>query len=94
MTTGRIVIDGTSLSCGQVTAVARGRAQVRVTDAALAAARAAWRVAGEVAVRQPVYGRNTGVGANRVVGIGAAEGAGHGLRLLRSHAAVRRDRHG
>jgi len=87
VTTGRIVIDGTSLSCGQVTAVARGRAQVRVADAALAAARAAWRVAGEVAVRQPVYGRNTGVGANRVVGIGAAEGAGHGLRLLRSHAA-------
>jgi histidine ammonia-lyase len=87
VTSGRIVIDGTSLTCGQVTAVARGTAQVTVADAALAAARAAWRVAGEVAARQPVYGRNTGVGANRVVGIAAAEGVGHGLRLLRSHAA-------
>lgn len=87
VTPGQIVIDGTSLTCWQVTAVARGRAHVTVAAAAIDAARAAWRVAGEVAARRPVYGRNTGVGANRVIGIGETEGVGHGLRLLRSHAA-------
>jgi histidine ammonia-lyase len=87
VTPGRIVIDGASLTCSQVTAVARGTARVTVADAALDAARGAWRVAGEVAARHPFYGRNTGVGANRVVGIDETEDAGHGLRLLRSHAA-------
>jgi histidine ammonia-lyase len=34
-----------------------------------------------------VYGRTTGVGANRNVGLAEDERAEHGLRLLRSHAA-------
>ena len=38
---------------------------------------------GRIASDRAVYGRTTGVGANRSV---AAEGDGHGLRLLRSHA--------
>lgn len=87
MTRSRIGIDGSSLTCAQVTAVARDGAQVTVGAAAVDAARAAWRVAGEVATQRLVYGRNTGVGANRSVGIGADEGSDHGLRLLRSHAA-------
>ncbi len=39
-----------------------------------------------VAARRPVYGRSTGVGANRTLVIDAADFAAHGQRLLRSHA--------
>ncbi len=54
---------------------------------AAAAARAAWETAREVTARRPVYGRTTGVGANRNVGLAEDDLAEHGLRLLRSHAA-------
>jgi histidine ammonia-lyase len=81
------VLDGRSLTCAQVAAIARREATVVVGDTAVAAARAAWREAQDVATRQPVYGRNTGVGANHAVDIGEDERADHGLRLLRSHAA-------
>jgi histidine ammonia-lyase len=84
---GKIVIDGSSLTCPQVAAVARGEAQVAVGAAAESAARAAWQVAREVAVRQQVYGRNTGVGANRTEEVGEGEESEHGLRVLRSHSA-------
>jgi histidine ammonia-lyase len=53
----------------------------------VAAARAAWQSARDLATRQPVYGRNTGVGANHVVELGEGDRAEHGVRLLRSHAA-------
>jgi histidine ammonia-lyase len=82
-----VVIDGLSLTCAQVAAAARRQARVVVGDTAQAAARTAWREAQEVAGRQPVYGRNTGVGANHVRDIGEDDQADHGLRLLRSHAA-------
>ncbi len=82
-----IEINGSSLTCADVTAVARREAQVRVGPAAVAAARAAWRMAREVAASRPVYGRNTGVGANHVVEVDAEDRSEHGLRLLRSHAA-------
>ena len=82
-----ITIDGSSLSCAQVASVARGAAQVRVGAPARAAARAAWRVAQEVARQRPVYGRTTGVGAKRNVAVTASEAPEHGLHVLRSHAA-------
>ncbi len=87
VTRHQIAIDGSSLTCAQVAAVARDGAQVRVADTAVTAARAAWRVGAEVAAHRPVYGRNTGVGANRTVDIGEADDPDHGLRLIRSHAA-------
>lgn len=83
----RIVIDGSSLTCGQVARAGRGEAGVEVAPAAVAAATAAWQVAREVAAARPVYGWTTGVGANRTVQVAAAEAAEHGLNLLRSHAA-------
>ncbi len=67
--------------------MARDQATVTVAAGAVAAARAAWETARDVATRRPVYGRSTGVGANRNVGLAEDERAGHGLRLLRSHAA-------
>ncbi len=83
----RVVIDGASLTCAQVTRVGRGQARVEVAPAAVAAARTGWQVAREVAAQRPVYGRTTGVGANRTVQVAPAEAAQHGLNLLRSHAA-------
>ena len=53
----------------------------------MAAARAAWQTGRDLAARQPVYGRNTGVGANHVVDLSEDDRAEHGIRLLRSHAA-------
>jgi len=82
-----VVIDGASLSSAVVAAVARRQAEVAVGERAEAAARAAWRTGQELAARQPVYGRNTGVGANHVVDLSEGDRAGHGIRLLRSHAA-------
>jgi histidine ammonia-lyase len=82
-----IEITGSSLTCAAVGAVARGVAEVSVAPAAEQAARAAWQVAQEVTGQRPVYGRTTGVGANRNVGLADADLAEHGLRLLRSHAA-------
>jgi histidine ammonia-lyase len=87
VTTTVVTLDGSSLSCAQVAAVARQRATVTVAEPAEAAARAAWQVAREVAARQPVYGRTTGVGANHVVPLSEHDRAEHGFRLLRSHAA-------
>ena len=87
MTRSRIIIDGASLTCDAVVAVARDEAPVTIAAGAVTAARAAWETAREVATRRPVYGRTTGVGANRNVGLAGDELAGHGLRLLRSHAA-------
>lgn len=87
MTRPGIIIDGASLTCAGVAAVARDEAAVTVAADAVTAARAAWETARDVAARRPVYGRTTGVGANRNVGLAEDDLAEHGLRLLRSHAA-------
>ncbi|GAA2216247.1 aromatic amino acid ammonia-lyase [Nonomuraea monospora] len=70
-------LDGAGLTCAQVHEVAYGGA--RVTIASLDRARAAWATAQELT--GPVYGRSTGVGANRDIVV-----TGAGLDLLRSHA--------
>jgi histidine ammonia-lyase len=87
MTRPVIVIDGASLTCAAVAAVARDEVPVTVGADAVTAARAAWETARDVAAQRPVYGRTTGVGANRNVGLAEDDLAEHGLRLLRSHAA-------
>ncbi|TDD82184.1 aromatic amino acid lyase [Actinomadura darangshiensis] len=87
MENSRIVIDGTNLTCAQVVRAAREDVTVVMAAAGADRARAAWRVAREVAGSQPVYGRTTGVGANRVVDVEWEDADAHGLRLLRSHAA-------
>jgi histidine ammonia-lyase len=87
MTRPGIIIDGASLTCAAVAAVARDEVPVTVAAGAVAAASAAWETARDVAARRPVYGRSTGVGANRNVRLAQDELAEHGLRLLRSHAA-------
>lgn len=82
---GAIRIDGTSLTCVDLEAVATRSRSVELADDGDDRAAAAHRTAVEVAARRPVYGRTTGVGANRTVSVDDDE-AGHGARLLRSHA--------
>jgi histidine ammonia-lyase len=84
MTQAAIAVNGSGLNCDFVSAVARDGAFVTVTPQAVENARLAWEVVREVAERRPVYGRTTGVGANRDVMI--EDDDAHGLRLLRSHA--------
>jgi histidine ammonia-lyase len=79
-----VTVYGNGLTCELVAAVARDGVFVTVPPQAVERARQAWEVAREVAERRPVYGRTTGVGANRNVTI--EDDDAHGLRLLRSHA--------
>jgi histidine ammonia-lyase len=80
----RIALDGISLSCRLVAVVARDRAKIALAASARDRVGAAHQAATQVAAAQPVYGRSTGVGANREVAVG--DDSEHCLRLLRSHA--------
>ncbi len=79
-------MDGRTMTCGQVSDVARGLAAAQVSEPGLERAAAAARTAAEVAAWREVYGRTTGVGANRDQPVSTSDQRGHGLRLLRSHA--------
>ena len=85
-----IEIDGIKLSLVDVAAVASG-AEVRLTPEAQSRMEASRQAARETARRRPVYGRSTGVGANRSIVLPQNRTGGqaspHGLNLLRSHAA-------
>lgn len=81
-----LTLDGSVLDCDQVARVARESEKVALANAALLKIATAHDQIAEVAVRRPVYGRGTGVGANRTVRVSDAQG--HGRRLLRSHAAA------
>lgn len=84
-----VLIDGVGLTCAEVRSIAQDKATVQIDAAGLHRAAAAHTMVKELAARGPVYGRTTGVGANRLVPVMADEpiGDAHGLRLLRSHAA-------
>lgn len=79
-------IDGRTLTCEDVVRVAGGGVPVRLDATARARAQEAWDLAESITSRRPVYGRTTGVGANRQEVVGGDAALGHGLRLLRSHA--------
>ena len=81
-----LVLDGTALTCGDVAAAARGPVRVAIGDVGRQRARAAAEVAAYATARREVYGRTTGVGANRDLPVGGGDAARHGLRLVRSHA--------
>lgn len=81
-----VPLNGRTVSCRQVRDVARENATAAVSKAGIGRAAAAARVAAEVAASRAVYGRSTGVGANRDQPVADSDLAGHGLRLLHSHA--------
>jgi histidine ammonia-lyase len=85
-----VIVDGRHLRRSDVVTVARGTPPVHLAAAGRARAAAAAELSAAIAAVRPIYGRSTGVGANRVEVVGPAtdpESAGHGLRLLRSHAS-------
>jgi histidine ammonia-lyase len=81
-----VIIDGRHLRRPDVVAVARGHPPVHLDAAGRARAHAASQLATRIAAVRPIYGRSTGVGANRIETV-TDDAAGHGLRLLRSHAS-------
>lgn len=84
-----IELTGQALHPDEVARLAREAGKevwVEIAPDALARATAAATAAERIALRQPVYGRTTGVGANRTQSVKDGD-LGHGLRLLRSHAS-------
>lgn len=83
-----IRVDGRTLRCADVAdaAWATGPLQIDLSTAALRVAEHSWRLADELSTERVVYGRTTGVGANKDDLVGDGESAEHALRLLRSHA--------
>jgi histidine ammonia-lyase len=81
-----VELNGMSLGAEQVVMVARDHGAVTVGAAGRKRMADSATAATSIVRRQLVYGRNTGVGANRSEDVAEDERDGHGLRLLRSHA--------
>lgn len=82
----RLVVDGRSLTIEQISLVGRGAAVIEVAASARIRAEQSMAFAEETAGRRPLYGRSTGVGANRTVRVTGDPGD-QARKLLRSHAA-------
>jgi histidine ammonia-lyase len=82
-----VVVDGAALTCAEVVRVAEHRMSVVVDAAAWERMRRAHQTAQAASTARPVYGRTTGVGANRDAVVPAGDASTHDLRLLLSHAA-------
>ncbi|MFF4784674.1 aromatic amino acid ammonia-lyase [Streptomyces griseorubiginosus] len=86
--TGLVILDGIGLGVADVVRLADGSARpVPGTDAMKRVAES-WDAARQIAATGRVYGRSTGVGANRNEDVPTEAAAEHGLRLLRSHAGA------
>ena len=79
-----LVLNG-SASIADVVALADRREQVSVSARVVEAVDHAHQVAAELSTRFPIYGRTTGVGANRTTSVSPTD-TEYGMRLLRSHA--------
>ncbi|WP_327686848.1 aromatic amino acid ammonia-lyase [Streptomyces sp. NBC_00467] len=86
--TGIVVLDGQSLPVADIVRLADGAARPVPGSEAMKRVEVAWDAARELAASGRVYGRSTGVGANRNEAVPSDAAAGHGLRLLRSHAGA------
>ncbi|MDP9825989.1 histidine ammonia-lyase [Kineosporia succinea] len=81
-----MTIDGRTLTTRKLVARVDAPLKVKVTPTARRRAQASHQAANAAVGLRPVYGRTTGVGANREVALPATEGARYTLGLLRSHA--------
>ncbi|MHC6595165.1 aromatic amino acid lyase [Arthrobacter sp. C152] len=83
-----IEINGRDLSLSDIAAVAAGGVQVGLSPSALDRMKASQDSARATSLIRPVYGRSTGVGANKSVSLPQSNSSAdvHGLNLLRSHA--------
>lgn len=80
-----LVIDGTSLSCSALASATASPVAVTVSPEARSRVQRSFARAASVARTRPIYGRSTGVGANRSVAVDVPDAA-QSMRLLRSHA--------
>ena len=79
-----LVLNG-SASIADVVALADRREQVSVSPQVVEAVGHAHQVAADLSTRFAIYGRTTGVGANRATSVSPTDSE-YGMRLLRSHA--------
>ncbi|MEV7814032.1 aromatic amino acid ammonia-lyase [Streptomyces flaveolus] len=83
-----IVLDGSTLGVDEVGKLADGLVRPLPDARAMERVTASWEAARRIAAQGRVYGRSTGVGANRNQTVPTGAAAEHGLRLLRSHAGA------
>ena len=88
----RVLVDGSTLTCSDVERVADGRATIAVDEAVWTRVRHAHDTAHAAGAVRAVYGRTTGVGANRDTPVDSHDAGAHDLRVLLSHAAGVGDR--
>jgi histidine ammonia-lyase len=81
-----VVLDGAGLDADAVARLADRAAEPAVLPEAMARAERSRHTAQRLAAAGRMYGRDTGVGANRMVFLSDEDRAGQDLRLLRSHA--------
>ncbi|MGI5455403.1 aromatic amino acid ammonia-lyase [Streptomyces sp. CA-249302] len=86
--TGLVVLDGIGLGIADVVRLADGTARPVAGTDAMRRVTESWDAARQIAATGRVYGRSTGVGANRNEPVPTEAAAEHGLRLLRSHAGA------
>ncbi|MET9044209.1 aromatic amino acid ammonia-lyase [Streptomyces sp. NPDC002387] len=83
-----VILDGVGLGVEDVVRLAEGAARPVPGTEAMKRVEESWDAARQIAATGRVYGRSTGVGANRTEDVPTEAAAGHGLRLLRSHAGA------
>jgi histidine ammonia-lyase len=86
--TGLVVLDGIGLGVADVVRLADQAARPVPGTDAMKRVIESWDAARQIAATGRVYGRSTGVGALRNEDVPTEAAAGHGLRLLRSHAGA------
>ena len=84
--TAQVCLTGRGLTVDAVERLSTGDVEVTTTPEALDGVEGAAAMAEELAAARSVYGRTTGVGANRSVVVPPDRLDGHSLRILRSHA--------
>ncbi|MFG2364209.1 aromatic amino acid ammonia-lyase [Streptomyces mirabilis] len=88
LTAGLVVLDGCSTGVADIVRLADGAARPVPGTEAMKRVEQSWDAARQIAATGRVYGRSTGVGANRNEDVPTEAAAEHGLRLLRSHAGA------
>ncbi|MFE2964698.1 aromatic amino acid ammonia-lyase [Streptomyces sp. NPDC059340] len=88
LTAGLVVLDGRSTGVADIVRLADGAARPVPGTEAMKRVEQSWDAARQIAATGRVYGRSTGVGANRNEDVPTEAAAEHGLRLLRSHAGA------
>ncbi|MFG2423682.1 aromatic amino acid ammonia-lyase [Streptomyces sp. NPDC048448] len=88
VTAGLVVLDGCGTGVEDIVRLADGTARPVPGTEAMKRVEVSWDAARQIAATGRVYGRSTGVGANRNEDVPTEAAAEHGLRLLRSHAGA------